>query len=156
MIRFSITIFIFFLFISGCSTFVSRIDEAKEIQKVRDADRALLHAENKRDLEGAMEYIAEGAVYHPPDSPPIIGHEAIRNYYVEWFKAPYIGIFCESDSIVISSSEDLAYLIGNSYIELDTPEGNIRVNGKYITIWQKSDEKWLCTAVSWSANDSIE
>ena len=103
-----------------------------------------------------MEYIAEGAVFHPPSTPPIIGHKAIRDFYKEWFKVPYSGTFCDSDTVIISSSCDLAYLIGNSYMEFDTPTGKNRLNGKYITVWRKINDKWLCVAVSWSGNESTD
>lgn len=88
-----------------------------------------------------MEYIAKEAIFHPPNNPPIIGNKAIRDFYKEWFKVPYIGIFCESDTVIISSSGDLACLIGNSYMEFDTPTGKNRLDGKYTTIWRKINGK---------------
>ena len=154
MIRFYYSTFLVILFVAGCSTNRSKIDALEEIKKIRDSDRALLSAETQRDLEGAMEYIAEGAVFHPPSTPPIIGHQAIRNFNKEWFKVQYSGIFCDSDTVIISSSYDLAYLIGNSHMAFDTPTGKNRLDGKYITVWRKVDDKWLCVAVSWSGNES--
>lgn len=154
MIRLLAPIFLIFLQ-AGCSTNGPGIDLTAEIQNIRDSDRALLQAETNRDLDGVMEYIAEGAVFQPPNSPPIIGHDAIREFYKEWFNIPYIGIYCESDTIVVSSSGDLACLIGNSYMELDKSTGKNRLDGKYITIWQKHTDRWLCIAVSWSGNESI-
>jgi hypothetical protein len=54
--------------------------------------------------------------------------------------------------VVISKSSDLAYLIGNSYYELKTADRAKRIDGKYMTIWRKIENKWLCVAVSWSGN----
>jgi len=113
-------------------------------------------AETQRDLDGAMRYIAKGAIFHPPNTPPIIGDKAIRDFYKEWFKVPYSGTLCESDTIFISSSGDLACLIGNSYMEFDAPTGKNRLDGKYTTIWRKTSDRWLCVAVSWSGNEPTE
>jgi ketosteroid isomerase-like protein len=154
MIRLLATIILVIFLQVGCSANGPGVDLTAEIEKIRNSDRALLQAETKRDLEGVMEYLAEGAVYHPPNSPPIIGHEAIRGFYKEWFGIPYTGIHCDSDTIVVSSSGDVAYLIGDSHMELDMSTGMNRLDGKYITIWRKLSDKWLCVAVSWSGNES--
>jgi ketosteroid isomerase-like protein len=137
---------------AGCSKHESETNFAQEIQEVREADRALLQAETKRDLKAAMKYFSEDAVFQPPNSPPAIGKQAIKEFYIEFFDIPYIGIYCESDTVVISKSSDLAYLIGNSYYELKTADGAKRIDGKYMTIWRKIENKWLCVAVSWSGN----
>ncbi len=156
MIKSIDAIFIIFLFSVGCSTHQNMTDIQGEIRNIRAADRSLLRAETQRDLAGVMQYIARGAIFHPPDNPPVIGDKAIHDFYKKWFKLPYSGIFCESDTIVISSSGDLAYLIGNSFIEVETPAGKNRLDGKYTTIWQKTHDMWLCVAVSWSGNEPAE
>lgn len=153
MIRFRYSILLVILFVAGCSTPGSKIDVSAEIKKIRDSDRALLSAETQRDLEGVMGYIAEGAVFHPPDIPPVVGHKAIRDFYNNWFEVPYSGIVCDSDTVIISSSFDLGCLVGNSHMEFETPAGKNRLSGKYITVWRKMNDKWLCVAVSWSRNE---
>lgn len=136
----------------GCSTQKTQVDLAAEITKIREADRALLQAESERNLEGAMELIATDAVLQPPDGPPVAGTSSIRAFYHEWFKTPYRAIVCESDTIIVSSSCDMAYVVGNSLIKLDTPDGLINVPGKYFSIWRMIDGQWLCVGVSWSGN----
>jgi len=151
-----VTVFFIIIVSVGCSTNDTDIDLAGEKKKIREADRSLLLAETKRNLDGAMRYIAQDAIFHPPNTPPVMGDKAIRDFYKEWFNIPYCGIYCESDTIFISASGDLAYLIGNSYIAFDTPTGKNRFDGKYITIWRKTSDRWLCVAVSWSGNDVSE
>jgi ketosteroid isomerase-like protein len=132
------------------------VDLPAEIQRIRDSDRALLRAETERDLEGAMEHIAAGAVLQPPNAPPVVGTTAIRAFYREWFETPYRAIVWESDTVMTSSAGDLAYLVGKSRVELETPDGVNQFPGKYITIWRKTDGRWLCVAVSWSGNQPAE
>jgi ketosteroid isomerase-like protein len=138
--------------LTGCSMHKTQVDVSAEIQRIREADRALLQAESERNLDDAMEIIATDAVFQPPDAPPVVGATAIRAFYDEWFKIPYREIVCMSDTVIISSASDLAYVVGNSRIILDTPDGVTGVPGKYFTIWRKIDGLWLCVAVSWSGN----
>jgi len=156
MIKLIKPIFIIILLSVGCSKNGNKIDTVVEIKKIREADRSLLLAETKRDLVSVMHHIAKKAIFHPPNTPPVVGDEAIRKFYNDWFKIPYSGIHCESDTIVISASGDLAYLIGNSYIEFNTATGKGQIDGKYITIWRKTNDKWVCVAVSWSGNEPID
>jgi ketosteroid isomerase-like protein len=135
-----------------CSTDKTQVDVIAEIQKIREADRSLLQAESERNLEAVMELIAADAVFQPPDVPPVVGDSAIREFYMDWFEIPYHKIVCVSDTVIVSSSCDLAYVVGNSHIVFDTPDGVTRVPGKYFTIWRKIDCLWLCVAVSWSGN----
>jgi ketosteroid isomerase-like protein len=144
------------IFLTGCSTHKTQVDFKTEIQRIRKADRALLQAESERDLEGAMELIAPEAVFQPPNASPVAGTTSIREFYCEWFETPYRAIVCESDTVIVSSSFDLAYVVGNSRIELATPNGVIRVPGKYFTIWRKIDGQWLCVGVSWSGNQMTQ
>ena len=156
MIKSNYIIIIILLFSPGCSTHQNKTDIQGEIKKIRAADRSLLMAEAQRNLADVMRYIDKGAIFHLPNIPPVTGYKAILDFYKEWFKIPYSGIFCKSDTIVISSSGDLAYLVGNSYFEFDTPDGKNQVDGKYTTIWQKTHDKWLCVFVSWSGNEPAE
>jgi ketosteroid isomerase-like protein len=142
--------------LSGCSTHKAQVDLTAEIQRIRAADRALLHAESERTLDGAMKLIADEAVFQPPDAPPVTGTASIRAFYREWFETPYRAIVCESDTIIVSSNCDLAHVVGNSRIELVTPDGVILVPGKYLTIWRKFDDKWFCVAASWSGNQKAK
>lgn len=153
MLRLNAFIFMTFLLLAGCSTNTSEIDLSAEIQEIRASDRALLAAETNRDLEAAMSLLSENAVFQPPEAGPVIGYEAIREFYDKQFSIPYSRIVCESDTIIISKCGDLAYLLGNSYYEFEGTNGINRLDGKYISIWQKTGDRWLCVAVSWSGNE---
>jgi len=150
----SLLIMVFVLF-AHCTNNNIKIDHSAEIQKIRAADRDMLRAETERDLETAMTCFATNAVFQPPNAPPVIGQDAISEFFSKQFEIPYSGIYCESDTIVVSKSGDMAYLLGNSYYAFDTPGGSHKLDGKYITIWQKIEGKWLCVAVSWSGNKPV-
>lgn len=153
MIKLLITVFSILIFITGCLASSGSIDLVKEKQAVVDTDKALLIAETQRDLEKTMEFNGEGAIFHPAGKPPIVGRDAIRSFYKDWFKIPYAEIVSEDATVLISDSGDLASLIGNSYMDFNNPDGETRAKGKYISIWKKVNDEWLCFSVSWSGNE---
>ena len=153
MTKLFFTLFYLLVLIAGCARNDASIDLAKEEQNVRGLDQAMLLAETNRDLEKVMQYIGEEAIFHPPNTPPIVGRNSITGFYKEWFKIPYKEIVSENAEVWVSESGDFAYLIGNSYMGLNNSDGANRVNGKYNSIWKKVNNKWLCYFVSWSENE---
>jgi len=83
-----------FAAIGGCGDLESSsVDTESIVADIRQADMALLRAEEARDLDAVMEFIAPHAVFQPPGFPPIVGFEAIRQFYdTQWFKLPFIEI----------------------------------------------------------------
>jgi len=125
------------------------------IKQIRLADRALLQAEDRRDLDGAMAFIASHAVFQPPGRPPIAGEEAIRRFYEQqWFKLPYSEISGNPVTIVVAASGDLAYLDGRSHMVMEVSGEQVIIEGKYLGVWQRIKGQWRLVAISWTANQA--
>jgi ketosteroid isomerase-like protein len=124
--------------------------DSSDVAAIRAADAAWFAAEAARDIESIMPFVSDRAVFQPPDGPAIVGAEAVRNFYQSFFALPYTDAGGSSDSIVVSSSGDLAYDIGRNFLVLKGPEGERRHDGKYLAVWQKSGGTWKLTALSWS------
>jgi len=123
--------------------------------EIRQADLALLRAEEQRNLDGAMDFIAPHAVFQPPGYPPIVGHEAIRQFYeTQWFKLPFIEISGAPEAIFVGSSGDLAYCDGRSQMVFEISGERTVASGKYLGVWKKISGKWKLAAISWSANEA--
>jgi len=140
--------------LGGCDDFKSSSVDAESIEaKIRQADLALLRAEEQRDLDGVMDLIAPHAVFQPPGYSPIVGHEAIRQFYdTQWFKLPFIEISGRPEAIVVGSSGDLAYFDGRSQMVVEISGERTVATGKYLGVWQKISGEWKLAAISWSAN----
>ena len=140
----------------GCGTIKSSSVDTESIEaQIRQADLALLRAEEQRDLEGVMEFIAPHAVFQPPGYSPIVGQEAIRQFYdTQWFKLPFIEISGTPEAIVIGSSGDMAYFDGRSQMVVEISGERTVAAGKYLGVWQKISGKWKLAAISWSANEA--
>lgn len=141
--------------LSGCASINSSAVDIKSIEaQIRQADLALLRAEAARDLDGAMEFIAPHAVFQPPGYLPIVGYEAIRQFYdTQWFKIPFIELSGTSEAIVVGSSGAMAYFDGRSQMVMEISGERTVTTGKYLGVWQNISGKWMLAAMSWSAND---
>jgi len=141
--------------LGGCAGNKGNSVDTETIEaQIRQADLALLRAEEQRDLDGVMDLIASHAVFQPPGYPPIVGHEAIRQFYdTQWFKLPFIEISGTPETIVVGSSGDLAYFDGRSQMVVEISGKKMVAAGKYLGVWQKISGKWKLAAISWSANE---
>lgn len=132
-----------------------RRDTAADAAAIRAADAAWFAAEVRRDVDSIMSFVADNAVFQPPDAPTFVGTDAVRKFYRSFFEMPYTDVGGKSDSIVVASSGDLAYDIGHNYVVFKGPDGERRHEGKYLAVWQKIAGKWKVTAISWSLDAPI-
>ena len=144
--------FVIVLIISCAKDTQKSVDLSVEAKKVFDSNQAWFTAEKQRDVEKIMPYVAENAVFQPQDAPPFSGYETIRSFYLDFFKVNYLDIGGKPDTVIVSTSGDMAYDIGKNYFLLDTPDGEIQSEGKYLAVWRRIDDKWKVVAISWSGN----
>jgi len=126
----------------------------REIQAICDVDKALIEAESSRNLELALSFMAADVILQPPEQPAVVGLEAVRQFYAAWFAIPYIALQVQSQSVFVAASADLAYLVGESLMIVNTPDGERQWPGKYLDVWRKIDHTWQLAAISWTGNIS--
>ncbi len=124
----------------------------KVAQAISAADKSLVAAETSRNLDLAMAYMAPDVILQPPERPMVVGREAVREFYAEWFAIPYTAILVHAQTVTVASSGDLAYLVGESSLVLSGPQGEHQVPGKYLGVWRKIDAEWRLAAMSWTGN----
>ncbi len=141
------------LIIYGCTNDTKKsVDLSVEAKKVFDANQAMFAGEKQRDLEKIMLYVAENAVFQFQDAPAFSGHETIKPFFLNFFKLEYTDTGGKPDTVIISTSGDMAYDIGGNYTLFDTPDGKIRSEGKYLAVWRKIEDNWKVVALSFSGN----
>jgi ketosteroid isomerase-like protein len=101
----------------------------KVAQTICAADKALVAAETARDLELAMAYLAPDVILRPPDRPMVVGREAVREFYAEWFAMPYTAIQVQAQTVTVAASGDLAYLVGRVRLFWADRRGNVKCQG---------------------------
>jgi len=89
----------------------------------------------------------------PPDAPLARGKDAIRFVLTQLIAVPGFSITWSPGEADVGSGGDLGYTMGTYQILMDGADGQITIDGKYITIWKKQpDGRWLVTADMFNAN----
>ncbi len=129
------------LFLS-CSQ--SKVDKKAEGEKVRQLSREWSQAAYAGDIEKTVGYWADNAVVMSAGQPVLNGKQAIRQMVEESYKMPGFRISWQPQSVEVSESGDMAYLIGNSQISFADSTGNpITIHNKAVEIWRKqADGSW--------------
>ncbi len=126
----------------GCSQ--PKIDKKAEGEKVMQISKEWSEVASSGDVEKTVSYWADNAVMIAAGQPPLDGKQAIRQMVEESFKIPGFRISWQPQSVEVSESGDMAYLIENSQVAFKDSTGNtITQNNKAVSIWKKqSDGKW--------------
>jgi uncharacterized protein (TIGR02246 family) len=95
-------------------------------------------------VEKIVSYWADDAVLMSAGQPVLNGKQAIRKMVEESYKMPGFRISWQPQSVVVSESGDMAYLMENSQISFTDSSGKpITINNKAVTIWRKqADGSW--------------
>jgi uncharacterized protein (TIGR02246 family) len=117
-----------------------------EIQAMEDAYAA---AENAKDVEGILVYYSDDAVSLAHEKAPLVGKEAIRADLTERMADT-------TRTGTVSFKVENIMLDGDLLVETGSSattdkEGMVKT-GKYISIFQKRDGKWVCVRDIWNAD----
>ena len=127
-----------------------KFDVEAEKEKIRELNMKLL-VDHNRDIDDEMSYFVDNAILIPPNAPPIIGVDAIRQVIEEMVKNKInLGTPIGPDWIEVSESGDLAYDFGKYSVKTRRPEGLVTEKGFYISLYKKVDGQWKFAGQSWS------
>jgi uncharacterized protein (TIGR02246 family) len=104
-------------------------------------------AENRKDVDGMLEGMADDAFLQLCGSPQIQGHDAFRKLYEEFFKV-FVGTSITILGTEVSASGDMAWQYGTHVNELESPDGRIKQPGKWMGVLKSVDGKWKWAAIS--------
>ncbi|MBC2839860.1 DUF4440 domain-containing protein [Robiginitalea sp. SC105] len=138
---------------SACSNNNQPFPEQIEIEKekIKQADITWGNAAKSKNLQEFLSLYTDNQipVTMPPNNPSIKGKENIRNFYQPMFSMENLTVEFYPETIEISKSGDLGYVIGVYQTKIQDSTGNIinEDKGKYINIWKKqNDGSWKCPA----------
>lgn len=69
----------------------------------------MVAADNRRDLEASISFLAPNAVVQREASPAITGTTVIRTMFEESFKSPFKEFLWETRTIVLATKGEFAY-----------------------------------------------
>lgn len=130
----------------------SRRSLGQERRAVLTAEREWAAAARDQDLDRSVSYMADDAVMFPPESAPVVGKAAIRDYMAAGFATPGFSVIWEPEEVVVAASGDLAYTHSRSVYTIPGPDGTIQtLHAKGVAIWRKGAEGgWRCVVDIWN------
>ncbi len=115
----------------------------QHIEQLRLLDEAWKAAAAQRDLEGMMAIYAPDAQELLPDMLPIVGRDAIREFYRGLIEAfPRFAHQFDANEFIVAESGDLAVVRGSYRFTADTRRPAEVQSGKFVGIWRRRDENW--------------
>jgi uncharacterized protein (TIGR02246 family) len=130
------------LFLLSCNQ--SKVDQKAEGDKVMQLSKEWSKAASAGDVHKIVSYWADDAVVISAGQPVLNGKQAIRKMVEESYKMPGFRINWQPQSVVVSESGDMAYLLEDSQISFaDSTGKQITINNKAVSIWRKqADGSW--------------
>lgn len=117
------------------------------------AYREWVDVTNAKDIEKWASFLAPGAIFLPPDSPPLKDKKAITESYAELFTDERFSLDCSQETIEVSESGDLAWSTGRCAATFTDSKG-LEGHGKskWAKVWKRMPNgEWKCTLNSWSS-----
>jgi uncharacterized protein (TIGR02246 family) len=150
-----ITTLLLALTIISCSQ--QKLDTKAEGEKVMQLSKEWSKAASNRDVEKVVGYWADDAIVISAGEPILSGKQAIRQMVEESYKMPGFGISWQPQSVVVSESGDMAYILENSQISFTDSTGKpITINNKAVSIWRKQTNGTWKNAVDISTPDTSQ
>ncbi len=137
---------------SGCA---QRVDIAFEQATLFNRDTEWSRAAEGKDVEAILSFVADDAIFFPPDGPMLRGKEIIRSFWSELVETPDFSVSWEATDAVVSSAGDMGYTYGLALVTRKDEEGNTDTElTKYVTIWKKqSNGSWQVVVDIWNSNE---
>jgi ketosteroid isomerase-like protein len=135
---------------SGCAASHATQDVKAELLRT-DAEWEKAASEG-RDVDRIVSYWSDDATVMPPNSPPLVGKKAIREFVAESLHVPGFKVSWETTNVVVASGGDMAYTIGTNQFSFDGEDGEkVALDGKAATVWRRqSDGSWKCVLDIWN------
>ena len=135
-------------------------DSASGPAMILAADSSFAAAAAAHDLEGSVGSLSADAIMFPPDQPPLVGREAIREYMRESFATPGFSITWTTDTVVASASGDIAYSFARSRYTFPARSGKAgaidTAYGKGVSVWRRDpDGRWRTVADIWNGAPAL-
>jgi uncharacterized protein (TIGR02246 family) len=128
------------------------VDTKAEEQVIRQLDDQWNAAVQKKDPEANVAFYATDGVAMWPDAPAAKGTDAIRKAWTEILKAPNLQLSFAPEDITISQAGDLATDVGWVKAEMDTPQGHVKEDAKYLVVWKKVNGAWKVQYDTFNSN----
>jgi uncharacterized protein (TIGR02246 family) len=122
---------------------MDQLTASRHADRIRELDEGWLEAAARRDLDGMMAIYAPEAHELQPGLPPIIGRDAIREFYLGLIeRLPRFRHSFTMDEVTIAESGDLAIVRGTYQFIPDDSVPEQADLGKFVAVWVFASGDW--------------
>ena len=150
-----IVILLLVLTIVGCNQ--QKVDTKSEGEKVMKLSQEWSEVVSTGDVDKIVSYWTDDAFLMSAGQPPLKGKPAIRQMVEASFKMPGFRISWQPQSVEVSESGDMAYIIENSQISFTDSTGKtVNLKNKAVSIWRRQPDGSWKNAVDISTPDPTQ
>lgn len=150
-----LTAFVLAFAILSCNQ--KKIDTKAEGEKIMQLSKEWAQTASSGDIEKTLSFWAEDAILMSSGQPQLNGKKEIRQMVEESFKIPGFRISWQPQSVQVSESGDMAYLLENSQVSFTDSTGkSITQNNKAVSIWRKQNDGSWKNVVDISTPDNTQ
>ena len=122
----------------------TKVDKKAEGDKIMQLSKEWSQIVATKDIDKIVSYWADDAFVMQEGRPPFNGKQAIQQMVEESFQMPGFSITWQPQSVEVSGSGDMAYMIENAQVSFNDSTGKkITINNKAVSIWRKqADGSW--------------
>ena len=122
---------------------MDQITVSRHVERIRALDDSWVAAVRRRDLDGMMAIYAPEAQELLPGQLPLIGREAIRDFYRQQLETlPRFDHASAIEEAMIAESGDLAVVRGSYRFTFDEDSPEEFDVGKFVEIWVYVSGDW--------------
>ena len=129
-----------FLAVTACQPKQAKVDYNAILEEFKKIEAEWPEANRERDVDKYMSFLAPNATIMNEGEPVITNNDDYRKSLEKSFKdSTYLWetFTWKKEQIDISETGDIVILRGYYSMQIATPEGNIKVNGKGLDIFKK-------------------
>jgi uncharacterized protein (TIGR02246 family) len=123
-------------------TMTTKGDPAKLKEEIQALETAWANADNSRDANALAAFYADDAVSLASNKPMLVGNAAIKKDLEASMAKKTKGSTLSYEVIDAFGCENYATEVGKTIRKDST--GKIVSTGKYMAIWEKRNNKWIC------------
>lgn len=108
--------------------------------------------ETRRDMGASLSFMTSDVVIHTEGAPAIVGLDAAKSLYEEFFKIPFVELEFLPRDVRIAESGEVAYDVGPFNFVFDSDNGPLRSPAKSLLIWKMIKGEWMCVALAFTGS----
>lgn len=129
------------------------VDTKAAEAEIRKGDEDFFNGVKAKDANAVVATYSNDAVSMPPNSPALVGHDAILKYNQDFLKLPGAAMTGGTETVKFSDDGTMAYATGKYSMSYADAKGNgVKDEGKYLEVLKKVDGKWKVIVDMYNSN----